>query len=123
MPLKAVIEKLIYQILWPRQKLYQWVAWHLDDKVRSGFFKDMIYLPRATWGNPGNKLLGTYEKELEPVWQTLNLLRNPQVIYDIGAAEGYYAVGFAVKFPQSQIFAWEMDASSQSQLLANAKAN
>jgi len=48
----------------------------------------MIYLPSATWGNPGNKLLGTYEKELEPVWQTLNLLRNPQVIYDIGAAEG-----------------------------------
>jgi len=119
---KAFVEKLIYKVLWPRQQLYKWVAWHLGYRVRSGIFEGMTYMPDATWGNPGNKLLGTYEKELQPVWQALNL-REPQVIYDIGAAEGYYAIGFATKCPQSEIFTWEMDVSSQNQLLVNARAN
>lgn len=122
MQFRAFFEKLIYKVLWSRRLMYKWVAWCLQYRVRSGFFRGMRYWPIATWGNPGNKLLGIYERELLPCWEIASL-SHPKVIFDIGAAEGYYAVGFATKWSDSEVFAWEMDESSQKQLVLNAQAN
>jgi len=121
-PLIMFIEKLLFDIIWSRQRMYRWVAWHLGDKVKSGFFKGMYYLPYAEWGNPGNKLLGTYERELLTCWEDIDS-NNPRVIFNIGAAEGYYAVGFASKWMESEVYAWESDNASRRLLLKNALAN
>jgi hypothetical protein len=43
---------------------------------------------------PIAKLTGTYESDLHPVISEA-LVRKPRVFVDIGAADGYYAVGFA----------------------------
>lgn len=52
------------------------------------------------------KILGTYELELCDVIEHLIKLR-PKKILVIGAAEGYYAVGFARCLPEAKLVCWE----------------
>src|SRR5262249_14226318 len=54
------------------------------------------------------KLLGTYERELVPIIEQACRCR-PSLIIDIGAAEGYYAVGLARRNPQAMVVAFERD--------------
>lgn len=82
----------------------------------------MHYLKSTVWGNPANKLLGTYERELLPVWNELDE-RRPSLIFDVGAAEGYYAVGSLVRWPQTRVEAWEADELSQLQMRELARLN
>ena len=44
-------------------------------------------------------LLGTWELELRETLQEI-LSINPSGVICIGAAEGYYAIGMAIKFPE-----------------------
>jgi hypothetical protein len=62
--------------------------------VASGPFAGMRYLEAAVGSVLVPKLLGTYECELQPVIEASIAAGYPSVI-DIGAAEGYYAVGRA----------------------------
>src|SRR5215208_3855790 len=70
-----------------------------DLKVLSGIFAGMRYVRDAVGGQLYPKLLGTYELELVPVIQALNRKRVARIV-DVGAAEGYYAVGLALCNPQ-----------------------
>ena len=90
--------------------------------MAAGFAQGMIYPPETTWGNPGNKLVGTYEKELMPYWQALDA-HPPRVVFDIGAAEGYYAVGSALRWPGCRVYAWEADKRSRRELQENVARN
>lgn len=65
-------------------------------------------------------LLGVWEKELSFIWETLNDMRN---IIDVGAAEGFYAVGLAKKYPRKNIIAFEMNSKSRKTLEMIAKDN
>lgn len=89
------------------------VAQHCGTTVIAGPFNGMRYGAHAFCGGYAPKLLGCYEAELHGVL-TEALGRNYEVIVDIGAAEGYYAVGFARRFPQAQVFAFEIDQQAQS---------
>jgi len=51
--------------------------------------------------------LGTIEKEIHPAFAKLSVFRFEQII-NIGAAEGYYAVGMALMWPDAAIYAFEM---------------
>jgi hypothetical protein len=66
--------------------------------VLHGPFAGLMY-PRdlllAQADAPIAKLLGTYEQELHPVFEEV-IAKQPRTIIDIGAAEGYYAVGLAL---------------------------
>jgi hypothetical protein len=65
--------------------------------------------PSATFRRHiGPKLLGTYEKELHPVWATVAEQSYSQII-DVGCAEGYYAVGLARIFPATLVHAFDTD--------------
>lgn len=68
----------------------------------------------------GAKLLGTYEQELHPVFAEVIRRRFPTVV-DIGAAEGYYAVGFARL--GSSVVAFEMEAEGRRLLADMAELN
>jgi len=48
----------------------------------------MLYYHFSAWGNPENKLGGTYEKDLVPHLVALDTYP-PNVVFDVGAAEGY----------------------------------
>jgi hypothetical protein len=68
------------------------------------------------------KLLGTYEAELQPYilrWKSVNFTH----IIDIGAAEGYYAVGLARMFPEATVNAYDTSEEAQNLTAELAEAN
>jgi hypothetical protein len=68
------------------------------------------------------KLLGIYERELAPYIERA-VERQPRMVVDIGAAEGYYAVGMARRLQGAQIVAFEMEAAVQVALGEMARLN
>lgn len=80
------------------------------NKVVSGPFKGLKFSQRFP---TKPMLLGVWEKEISFIW---NSLENFKCIIDVGAAEGFYAVGLARKYPDKQIYAYEMNPSTKSLL-------
>lgn len=88
------------------RSLYQRV---FGETVLSGPFRGLRYIPSSVGSVHLAKLVGTYECELRPQIERL-ISRAPDVIVNIGAAEGYYAVGLACRLPACRILAFEMEA-------------
>jgi hypothetical protein len=88
--------------------------------IQGGPFKGMC------WGTVANcslltpKLLGTYEQELHG-W--LEQLPGYDLMIDIGAAEGWYAVGFLHRRLARKVVAFEMTADGRENLRANVWRN
>ncbi len=87
--------------------------------VLSGPFKGLDYAVRAAEGSRTARLIGAYEASLHPVIEEI-IARAPEVIIDIGSAEGYYAVGMARRLPQTRVLA--RDASLKAQDLCRKLA-
>jgi hypothetical protein len=68
------------------------------------------------------KLLGIYERELASIIEKACSEDHPLII-DIGAAEGYYAVGLAIRNPSARVVAFEMEAPGRDALSRMAEAN
>jgi hypothetical protein len=68
------------------------------------------------------KLVGTYEKELHPIIERLSRLSFPSV-YVIGAGEGYYAVGMALKHPHGKVIAYEANINAHDKISQIAEMN
>lgn len=69
-----------------------------------------------------SKFLGTYERELHDVIET-GIKRQPDVIVDIGCAEGYYVIGLARRLPQAKVIAFDTDPRAQEICRKMAVAN
>lgn len=68
------------------------------------------------------KLLGVYEMEMHGFVN--EIIKQPyEVILNIGCAEGYYAVGFALKMPHTQVYAHDILEKEQIACRALAKRN
>ena len=80
-----------------------------------GPFKGVRYIDTAQGSAYIPKLLGIYERELTPQIEDLISLQ-PVLIVDLGAAEGYYAVGLAMRLKSAQVIAFEMEHSGQAAL-------
>ena len=85
-------------------RLYQWL---LGDRVPQGPFKGMRYIRACVGSALWPKLIGTYELELNDSIEAM-IRWQPDVIVNAGAAEGYYAVGMALRCPNSRIAAFEV---------------
>lgn len=72
----------------------------------------MSYIPRAYCSEILPKLVGTYECELTPALAAICRAGCDRIV-DIGAAEGYYAVGMAVRNPSASIVAFELSSSGR----------
>lgn len=68
------------------------------------------------------QLLGTYEMELHPAFERLRNRPFARVI-DVGAAEGYYAVGLLLWRPDLDVLAFEMNAAHRDCVAALANEN
>jgi hypothetical protein len=76
--------------------------------VQCGPFAGMCYPHRkAVESCLVAKIVGSYEDELHPVINQI-ALKNYSQILDVGSAEGYYAVGLAMKCPQAKIYAFDI---------------
>ncbi len=75
--------------------------------------KGIVYYP---------KLFGTYEKEL---WSIIEQLckYDFKTVVNVGSAEGYYAVGFALRLPHANIEAFEAVEINRHHILAMAALN
>ncbi len=85
---------------------------HATDKVLNGPFKGMAYPELASVGSTlPPKLLGSYEDELHPTIEKV-CGNDYDMIIDVGCAEGYYAVGMAVRVPSAKVFAFDTDETA-----------
>ena len=57
--------------------------------------------------------VGSYEGELHPVVEQI-VAAAPRVVVNVGAAEGYYAVGLARRLPDLQVIAFEAEPAIAS---------
>ncbi len=92
-------------------------------RVLTGPFKGMKYPNAIASGSVlAPKLLGTYEAELH---QAIDLLIDyqPSVVFDIGCAEGYYAVGFAMRLSGAKVHAFDINSTCRALCSEMAIAN
>jgi hypothetical protein len=91
-----------------------------DKVVCNGPFRGMKFDRKAEIsGSTYAMLLGSFESEIQPFILRAGK-KKYNVIYNIGCADGYYAVGFAHLMPGTVIYAYDSDkaAISRAQQLA-----
>jgi precorrin-6B methylase 2 len=76
--------------------------------VLTGPFLGMTYYNKIIWGPITPKWIGSYEDELHGVIESV-IARKYDTIVDVGAAEGYYAVGLALKCRDSKVISYDID--------------
>jgi hypothetical protein len=92
------------------------------DAVYSGPFKGMRYVPYSICSAYYPKLLGTYEKELHHFIFDF-IAREFKNIVNVGAGEGYYACGMALKSQESFITVFEQNADGRKAIKQMAEIN
>jgi hypothetical protein len=91
-------------------------------KVLQGPLARLDFIENSTEGCHIAKLLGCYEQPLLPYIQ--QAIETPyQQVINVGCAEGYYAVGMALKMANTQIMAYDLDPTAQSTCKQLAKKN
>lgn len=110
--------------LYPHQQLILSFLRSLrGDRIYDGIFRDVIYGCKAFYSVTLPKYLGVYEAELHSVLESF-LSENFDCYVDIGAAEGYYAVGLASRLPETTtILAYESDEKARELLTENLRLN
>ena len=82
-------------------------------RVLNGPFAGLNYTRKAAGSALAPKLIGSYERELHPIWEQI-LRKNYELVVDIGCAEGYYAVGLAKNLPGApRVLAFDMDSEAR----------
>src|SRR5947209_6694984 len=110
-----LIRKIIPARFRPIGYLERLVSTHTNGCVNDGPFAGTRYIHGAVGSAYVPKLLGIYERELNARIEHACALKFPLIV-DIGAAEGYYAIGLARRNPQARVLAFEMEAKGQSAL-------
>jgi hypothetical protein len=90
--------------------------------VQGGPFQGMRYIDKSSGSALLPKLLGCYEQELSTAMEEA-ISRRPNLIIDVGCAEGYYAIGLARRLPEARVIAYEIDSHAQASCLELAHAN
>jgi hypothetical protein len=120
--LKEIVRPFVPGFLRPRRLAYDRILRHARGQIVSGPFAGQIYLTGKIDFIVPAMLMGCYEKELHPIIEEV-LIDPPKVFIDIGAAQGYYAIGFAKGAPGSRHICFELNPRSVDQLNRTAVAN
>lgn len=91
-------------------------------QVMTGPFQGMKYVSEAHGSCLPPKLLGCYERELHPVFKAYSA-EPLDLVIDIGAAEGYYAVGVVYAGIAQKTIAYEATAEGVNLLREVARRN
>lgn len=98
-------------------------AFLTEKGVRRGPFQGLHYpFKSSVHSTFFPKLLGYYEFEIQKVIEDLSG-NSYSVIIDVGCAEGYYAVGLARLFPNSNLIAFDLLSEAREKTEQLAKAN
>ena len=91
-------------------------------RVLGGPFRGVRYVGASAGSGFFPKLLGTYELELAGIMESV-IARQPDVVVDAGAAEGYFAVGLATRCPAARVVTYDMNLRACYYLDVLATAN
>jgi hypothetical protein len=91
--------------------------------VLNGPFKGMKYINKSSCSKLLPKILGSYEEPIQDWIIEIITKKKYTNILDIGSAEGYYAVGFALKLPNANIIAYDTDDDARKNLKELIYAN
>ena len=91
-------------------------------QVLSGPFAGMAYITDSSGSAFLPKILGTYELEIASAVEAIKSTPH-DLIVDVGAAEGYYAVGLARSKPDARIVCFEAHKPARYLLKRLAKLN
>lgn len=96
-------------------------AGEYGDVVTDGPFRGLQYPPG--WADSRfEKIIGAYEAELHPLLESLCAQSFTDIV-NIGAAEGYYAVGLARRISGAIVHAFEMEPGRRQMCQAMAELN
>jgi len=140
--MKNLFHKLIFRIvkidflwltLFPFVRLSSWLTFHRNvvvEKrtypktdgtlenicnspiVKHGPFTGLIYPDFTSFGSAiFPKIIGCYESEIHPAIEDV-CNKNYSEVVDVGCAEGYYAVGLALRMKDSLIYAYDTDSKA-----------
>lgn len=95
-----------------------------DSTVRGGAFAGLVYPPNgfADVDAPVAKLVGCYEQEIAYVFADA-LRDGVEVFVDVGCADGYYAVGMAMRSPRLATYAYDLSRSALRKCASVAELN
>jgi len=121
-----ILAKLIRLFIPPRFRpigyLEHVVETNTGRGVAAGPFTGLRYIKGAVGSAYIPKLLGIYERELNGCVEKACALNFPLIV-DVGAAEGYYAVGLARRNPKARVIAFEMEEKGRAKLAEMAQLN
>lgn len=81
--------------------------------VKAGPFAEMRYIRIPPYRALPGKIIGFYERELHAaVSETLG--KSYDTMINVGSAEGYYAIGYARAFPNTAVYAFDIDPRQQA---------
>lgn len=103
-----------------RRRVADLVELQLGSVVRAGPFAGLRL--DSVEGDTPAKVLGCYELELHGAIEKL-VVKQFGTIVNVGCAEGYYAVGMALRCPTAHIVAYDIDPAQQRLCMQNAVAN
>ena len=118
----AFLRRIIPERMRPIGYLTRLVRERTHRRVRLGPFAGMRYADGSVGSAYLPKLLGIYERELVSIIEQA-CVRRPERILNVGAGEGYYAVGLALRNPQARVIAFESRLEGQSALRQMAGLN
>lgn len=107
-----------------RSRLTRQLYQHLGGQVVAGPFAGMALIDQTSWGDGdlAVKLLGCYEAELHAALEKA-IARNPDLVVNVGCAEGYYALGLARRLPEARIHAFDLDQKALAVCAMAAERN
>ena len=90
--------------------------------VHNGPFRGLRFIDEPSWGPLLPKILGSYEEPIQD-WVLEAIERKYKTILNIGCAEGYYAAGFGMRMPSTEIIAYDIDEDAQIKIDKLIKLN
>jgi FkbM family methyltransferase len=118
----SLLRQIIPAGLRPIRHLENLVRAQTSGRVCQGPFAGLRYINRAVGSAFIPKLLGIYERELNGCVEAACAAQFPLIV-DVGAAEGYYAIGLARRNPGARVIAFEMEESGREALREMAGLN
>ena len=121
-PLRPFAKRLVPETMKPKALVERLICeTEAGMRVRGGPFAGMRYT-NAGYGVLACKLFGTYECELWPVIKSILEIPYDRVV-DVGAGDGYYAIGFALFSKAQEIIAYDAADEARNMLDEMARAN
>src|SRR6476660_826559 len=117
-----LLRKIVPEYWRPIGHLVHMTRERTGQRVASGPFVGLRYSDDSVGSAYIPKLLGIYEREIAECIEDA-CAAQPDVIIDIGAAEGYYVCGMARRLANSHVIAFEIEERGQAALAKMAALN